>query len=98
MDLVTNLYERFVYSYLTEDGVPIAKITDDDLLKDITCLALNILPPRYIPHEVDMDFFLSDDERELIQAKVRQAVDIAIEIAIDNPRKPREIMRALARF
>ena len=86
MDLITNFYERLVENYLTKDAAPIAEITDDNLLKDITCLALNMLPPRYIRHEVDMSFFLCDDERELMQAKVYQAVDSAIEMVIENPR------------
>jgi len=86
MDLVTNYYERLVENYLTEDAAPKAEITDDCLLKDITCLALNMLPPRYIRHEVDMSFFLCDDERKAMQAKVFQAVDSAIEMATANPR------------
>jgi len=86
VDLVTNYYERLVENYLIEDAAPKAEIVDDCLLKDITCLALNMLPPRYIRHEVDMSFFLCDDEREVMQAKVYQAVDSAIEMVIDNPR------------
>ena len=58
MDLVKNYYERLVESYLIEDAAPLAEITADSLLKDITCLALNMLPSRYIRHEVDMSFFV----------------------------------------
>jgi len=86
LDAGINFYERLVENYLTEDAAPRAEITDDNLLKDITCLALNMLPPRYIRHEVDMAFFLCDDERKLMQAEVYQAVDSAIETVIANPR------------
>jgi len=83
---MTNYYERLVENYLIEDAAPRAEITDDCLLKDITCLALNMLPARYIRHEVDMSFFLCDDEREAMQTKVFQAVDSAIEMATASPR------------
>jgi len=86
MGLVINYYERLVENYLIEDAAPKAEITDDCLLKDITCLALNMLPPRYIRHEVDMSFFLCDEEREEMAAKVCQAVDSSIEMATANPR------------
>jgi len=84
--LAINFYENLVNNYLTETAAPKAEITDDDLLEDITCLALNMLPPRYIRHSVDMTFFLCDEECELMRTKVRQAVDSAIETAINNPR------------
>lgn len=51
-----NFYENLVNNYLIETAAPKAEITDDDLLQDITCLALNMLPPRYIRHKVDMTF------------------------------------------
>ncbi len=37
---------------------------DADLLPDIACVALNRLPPRYIRHNVDFSFYLTDLERE----------------------------------
>ena len=36
---------------------------NDDLLADVACVALNRLPPRYIRHEVDFAFYLSERER-----------------------------------
>ena len=46
---------------------------------DITCVALNHLPPRYIRHEVDMAFYLSPAERSELSRKVNQALVDAIE-------------------
>jgi len=83
--LAINFYENLVNNYLTETAAPKAEISDDDLLEDITCLALNVLPPRYIRHNVDMAFFLSDEEHEQMKAAVAQAVDNAIKIAVTNP-------------
>ena len=85
--LATNFYENLVNYYLTETAAPKAEITDDDLLEDITCLALNVLPPRYIRHNVDMAFFLSDEEHNQMKAAVAQAVDNAIKTVEENLRK-----------
>jgi len=84
--VATNFYERLVENHLAKEAAPRAEITDDNILKDIVCLALNMLPPRYIRHEVDMAFFLCDDEREVMEAKVCDAVDRAIEIVTESPR------------
>jgi len=83
--LAINFYENLVNNYLTETAAPKAEISDDNLLEDITCLALNMLPPRYIRHNVDMAFFLSDEEHEQMKTAVYQAVDSAIKIAVTNP-------------
>jgi len=82
----TNYYEHLIENYLTENAAPRAEITDNNLLIDITCLALNLLPPLYFHHEVNMALFLSDEELELMQAKVCLAVESAIEKVINNPR------------
>ena len=36
---------------------------DTELLADVACVALNRLQPRYIRHEVDFAFYLSEKER-----------------------------------
>ncbi|AFU98068.1 peptidase, metallopeptidase [Simiduia agarivorans SA1 = DSM 21679] len=51
---------------------------DADFLADVACVALNHLPPRYIRHDVDMSFFLSPQEQEEMQKKVRKAVKDAL--------------------
>ena len=82
----SNYYESLVDSYLTENTTPMDEITDYNLLKDITCLALNMLPSHYIRHSADMAFFPTDKEHELMKAKVCLAVDSAIETVIARPR------------
>jgi hypothetical protein len=44
------------------------------LLADIACVALNQLPPRYIRHDVDFSFYLTDDERADQKRRVGDAV------------------------
>ncbi len=79
-DLIHNSHERAVFAAITEatgrypqlHGVP-------DLFADIACVALNRLPPRYIRHEVDFSFYLSDKERAENELLITNAVNFAIE-------------------
>lgn len=47
------------------------------LLADVACVALNRLPPRYIRHEVDFVFYLSERERGENERHLNEAVDYA---------------------
>ena len=48
-----------------------------ELLADVACVALNRLPPRYIRHEVDYIYVLSDRERCASERALAEAVDYA---------------------
>ncbi len=48
-----------------------------ELLADVACVALNRLPPRYIRHEVDFAFYLSERERGESDRHLAEAVDYA---------------------
>ncbi len=48
-----------------------------ELLADVACVALNRLPPRYIRHEVDYVFYLSERERGDSDRDLHDAVDYA---------------------
>ncbi len=50
-----------------------------DTLADIACVALNRLPSRYIRHEVDFAFYLSDRERADTERAIAEAVNFAFE-------------------
>ena len=50
-----------------------------DILADVACVALNRLPPRYIRHEVDFAFYLSDKERANTERAISEAVNFAFE-------------------
>jgi hypothetical protein len=50
-----------------------------DLLADVACVALNRLMPRYIRHEVDYAFYLSDRERSEQERSVAESVAFAFE-------------------
>ncbi|MFN9764674.1 MAG: late competence development ComFB family protein, partial [Pseudomonadota bacterium] len=48
-----------------------------DLLADVACVALNRLPTRYIRHEVDFVFYLSERERADNARHLVEAVEYA---------------------
>ena len=75
---VRNFGERAVYQAV-RDGAPAypGLQQDPDLLADVACVALNRLQPRYIRHEVDFAFYLTDKERETIDRQVQDAVEYA---------------------
>lgn len=66
-------------------------VASDELMADVACVALNRLPARYIRHEVDFLFYLSDRERAEQDALVRDAVKHAYEFV-----QARAAMRARA--
>lgn len=75
-DSIHNYYEQLVIDQLLRSNDRASK--DADFLADVTCVALNHLPPRYIRHDVDMTFFLSPMELEEMTDKVVRAVNDAV--------------------
>jgi hypothetical protein len=75
---VRNHNERAVYSAVREHADRYPGIGHDaELLADVACVALNRLPSRYIRHEVDFVFYLSDRERWESERQLLDAVDYA---------------------
>ena len=75
---VRNHNERAVYSAVREHAERYPGIAHSpELLADVACVALNRLPPRYIRHEVDFVFYLSDRERVDSERHLLDAVDYA---------------------
>lgn len=79
---VHNYYERLVTESILYSSTRAQQ--DPDFLADVSCVALNHLPPRYIRHDVDMSFFMSPVERQETSDKVQQAVDHAIEFVTQH--------------
>ena len=73
-----NHHEREVFAAVLDASKDYPEIADsNDLLCDVACVALNRLPPRYIRHEVDFAFYLSERERSESDRQVQDAVDHA---------------------
>ncbi len=64
-------------------------LNQPELLADFACVALNSPPPRYIIHEVDFSFYLTDRERGENYRAIGEAVAFAFEFV-----KARRAMRA----
>lgn len=82
VDSVHNYYEQLVLDCLIQHYPDEA--SDPNYLADLTCVALNHLPPRYVRHNVDMTFFLSPQELAEIDHKVKQAVANAVQYVHDR--------------
>jgi hypothetical protein len=70
---VHNYYERLVL----EDVIRLSydhPEFDDDMLTDVACIALNRLPARYVRHDVDLMFFLTEQERQIIDQWISEAL------------------------
>ncbi len=88
---VHNYYERIVF----EDVARMAADYPDfsaDMLADVACVALNRLPARYVRHDVDMMFYLTEQERHAINDSVNEA--LAFSFAFVGERMAKRIRTA----
>lgn len=73
-----NHHEREVFAAVMDAAPDYPDIAiSADLLCDVACVALNRLPPRYIRHEVDFSFYLTEHERMEIDQGIVDAVAYA---------------------
>ncbi len=84
---VHNYYENLVFIEIRK----ILKkrkinVDDNDYPEDIACVALNRLPTRYVRHHVDLAFYLTVEEHEMINDSVKTAVADAF-IFVDRHRR-----------
>lgn len=75
---VHNYYERPVMQAIADASARYPQMRAE-LLPDVLCVALNRLPPRYIRHEVDLVFYLTEKEYAEIERAVTEAVAFAFE-------------------
>ncbi|WP_127478255.1 late competence development ComFB family protein [Sulfurivermis fontis] len=76
---IHNYYEKLVLEHLQDALTKQQGITDQDLLEDVACVALNRLPTRYVRHDVDTAFFTSDEEWQRMEKQVAAAVAAALD-------------------
>ena len=75
---IHNHYERIIFEAVSTGSVDYPQI-QRELLADVACVALNRLPPRYIRHDVDLVFYLTENERANNEAAIAEAVRYAFE-------------------
>lgn len=85
---IRNHHERAVFEAVIAAS-PNYPAVDKELLPDVACLALNRLLPRYIRHEVDLAFYLTEKERNDNERNILESVKIAFEFV-----QARHAMRA----
>ncbi|MFT3955297.1 MAG: late competence development ComFB family protein [Piscinibacter sp.] len=88
---IHNFHERAVFEAVKARAKRYPHLATPELLADIACVALNRLPPRYIRHEVDFAFYLTDKERADNARLIADAVQFAFEFV-----QARKAMRARA--
>ncbi len=83
-DSVHNYYEQMVIEQILRSN---DRANDDtEFLADVACVALNHLPPKYVRHDVDMTFFLSQDDMQEMINKVVLAVNAAVDYVVSRER------------
>ena len=84
---VQNYYEKLVFDELLKRGFMSGY--EEGYVEDIACIALNNLPCQYIRFEVDMGFFLSSEDYQLMRSQVSLALDEAILFINEKIKQPR---------
>jgi hypothetical protein len=75
---VRNHNERAVFDAVLAQAANYPGVAHrPELLADVACVALNRLPTRYIRHEVDFVFYLSERERADSARHLTEAVEYA---------------------
>ncbi len=83
---VHNYYERLVFEEVLRRAPRWATMTPD-MLADVACVALNRLPARYVRHDVDLMFYLTEHERHAIELSLEAALDFAYNFVKDRSAK-----------
>ncbi|WP_416308039.1 late competence development ComFB family protein [Neptunicella sp. SCSIO 80796] len=74
-DDIHNYYEHLILERI--QTLKLDKTKSPDYLADLCCLSLNQVPPRYIRFEVDMAFYLPQNERQQMEMNVVHAIEKA---------------------
>lgn len=73
-----NYYEKLVVDMVVDMAHKYPGLSEDHR-PDVACVALNRLPPRYIRHQVDLAFHMTEQERKENEKLLKNAVDFAFE-------------------
>ncbi|HSW08886.1 late competence development ComFB family protein [Aquabacterium sp.] len=75
---VHNIHESAVFEAVTLAAPRFPGISgNSDLLADVACVALNRVSARYIRHDVDLAFFLTERERAENERAITESVEYA---------------------
>lgn len=83
---VHNYYERLVFENVARLSEAHPDFTSD-MLADVACVTLNRLPARYVRHDVDMMFYLTEPERQAIEQVMEQSLLFAFSLVAERATK-----------
>lgn len=84
---VHNYYERAVFEAVARLSESYPDF-DSNMLSDVACMALNRLPARYVRHDVDMMFYLSEPEHTSIEEALHEALAFAFAYVGQSKSRP----------
>jgi hypothetical protein len=85
---VHNYYERLVFEGIAGRVEAHPGFTMD-MFADVACVALNRLPARYVRHDVDMMFYLTEPERRAIDSSLNEVLEFAFGFVLERASKMR---------
>ncbi|MBI2783459.1 MAG: late competence development ComFB family protein [Gammaproteobacteria bacterium] len=89
-ETIHNYYERVVFRAVQDATRELAAASgtavDADVIADMACVALNRLPARYIRHDIDLAYYLTDAERETMDQMIKAAVTFAVDFVQQRAR------------
>ena len=83
---VHNYYERLVIEEVARRSEAHPGFTSD-MLGDVACVALNRLPARYVRHDVDLMFYLTEPERRAIELSLEEVLQFAFGFVLERAAK-----------
>jgi hypothetical protein len=83
IEQIHNYYERLVIDEVIRRVSDIPDATED-VVADMACVALNHLPARYVRHDVDLVFYLTEGERHQSDVALKAAVDAAVRLVLER--------------
>ena len=83
---VHNYYERLVFEEVVRRSADHEDFSTD-MLADVACVALNRLPARYVRHDVDFMFYLTESERHVIERSLNEVLNFAFDFVSESAAK-----------
>ena len=83
LEQIHNYYERLVLDEVVRRVRENPNVTAD-MVADMACVALNRLPARYVRHDVDLVFYLTESERHQSDSAMAAAIDHAFALVMER--------------
>ena len=83
IEQIHNYYERLVVDEVFNRVRDNPDVTAD-MVADMACVALNRLPARYVRHDVDLVFYLTEAERHQSETAMAAAITDAVNLVLER--------------